>query len=64
MDHKHFMTDPTVIVTVSVGPLIMHLYSMRTYSLTNPSILEHFLMSCPSIFMFVSVLPDKLPSVD
>jgi len=26
MYHKHFMTDSTDIVTVSVGPLIMNLY--------------------------------------
>lgn len=64
MDHKHFMTDSTDIVTVSVGPSIMNLFSTWTYSLTNPSILEHFLMSYPSISMFVSVLHDKLPNVD
>jgi len=27
-DHKHLMTDSTDVVTVSVGPLIMNLFSM------------------------------------
>ena len=26
-DHKHFMTDSTDVVTVSVGPLIMNVFS-------------------------------------
>jgi hypothetical protein len=64
LDHKDFMTDSTNIVTFSEGPLILNLFSMSAYSLTNPNILEHFLMSCPSISMFISVLPNKLPSVD